>query len=240
MVYRVPSATTAPLRSTSRPPSRVSRSPSCTSVKICSPTSSISGIPASSRRPGPRFGYRPDTDGTALTTAATSALTSASALTRSRSVWWMTAISPAAAAWSGSSCGGRAGPGHRSRWEHLVVAAASGVSSWLQSRCGRSRRRSSTCSSRTRRALGAAAVVTLREPEGRGPLIAPPIGSGALLRCSKSQTWPLIKYRDGRRRPVRPARRRGPGPTRWPPGRPSSGPARRPAARRRPARRRWW
>ena len=28
-------------------------------------------MPASSRMPGPRFGYRPDTDGTALTTALT-------------------------------------------------------------------------------------------------------------------------------------------------------------------------
>ena len=49
----------------------MTRSPSCTRLKTVLPDVSISTMPASSRMPGPRFGYRPDTDGTALTTAAT-------------------------------------------------------------------------------------------------------------------------------------------------------------------------
>jgi uncharacterized protein YbaP (TraB family) len=43
---------------------------------------------------GPRLGYRPLTDGRTLITAPTSQATRASALTRSRSRWSITAISP--------------------------------------------------------------------------------------------------------------------------------------------------
>src|SRR4051794_37927089 len=51
-------------------------------------------MPASTRIPGPRFGYLPDVLGAALTTAPTLPATSESALTRSTSTWSMTAISP--------------------------------------------------------------------------------------------------------------------------------------------------
>jgi hypothetical protein len=51
-------------------------------------------MPALMRISGPRFGYRPEMLGAALTTAATLVPTSASALTRSMSTWSMTAMSP--------------------------------------------------------------------------------------------------------------------------------------------------
>ena len=51
-----PAATTVPSADSTRPSSMVTRSPSCTEVKIWSPTLSISGIPASIKMPGPRFG----------------------------------------------------------------------------------------------------------------------------------------------------------------------------------------
>ena len=54
----------------------------------------MTGMPASSSSCGPRFGYRPVMLIEALTTAATFRLISSSALTRSRSEWSMTAISP--------------------------------------------------------------------------------------------------------------------------------------------------
>src|SRR5215469_10218165 len=58
------------------------------------PTSSSSGMPASSSSRGPRFGYLPVMDFAAFTTAATRQSISSSALTRSRSAWSMTAMSP--------------------------------------------------------------------------------------------------------------------------------------------------
>src|SRR5438067_13312352 len=51
-------------------------------------------MPAETRISGPRFGYRPEMLGAALTTAATRQATSESALTRSTSWWSMTAMSP--------------------------------------------------------------------------------------------------------------------------------------------------
>src|SRR4051812_12000104 len=54
----------------------------------------MSGMPASTRSSGPRLGNLPEMDGDALTTPATPACTSASAVARSRSSWSSTTMSP--------------------------------------------------------------------------------------------------------------------------------------------------
>src|SRR4051794_10651068 len=77
-----------------RSPSSRSTSPSLTFSRSSGPTPSINGISASTRISGPRFGYRPLIEREASITAATPALTRPSALTRSRSSWSITAISP--------------------------------------------------------------------------------------------------------------------------------------------------
>ena len=69
-------------------------SPSRTSCMTSLPTASSSGIPAATSRSGPPFGYRPEIDALAFTTAATPAAMRLSAATRSMSRWSMIAISP--------------------------------------------------------------------------------------------------------------------------------------------------
>ena len=75
------------------PPSSRILAPSLSLPKIFSPTPSIRMTSEATRISGPRFGYRPEIDGEALTTAVTPALTSASAVARSMSRWSMTTMS---------------------------------------------------------------------------------------------------------------------------------------------------
>ena len=58
------------------------------------PTSSTSGIPASTMARAPRFGYRPVSDGAALTIATGRAASRPWAATQSTSSWSMMATSP--------------------------------------------------------------------------------------------------------------------------------------------------
>src|SRR5919108_2778236 len=68
--------------------------PSFTFFMRSFPTPSTSVTPALSRIRGPSVGYRPVIEGLALITARTPRATTASAATRSRSSWSITAISP--------------------------------------------------------------------------------------------------------------------------------------------------
>jgi hypothetical protein len=91
-LWRRPIATNAP-STNRRSPSSVAVDPSA-SVITSGPTLSSSAIPASRIMSGPRFGYRPVIDAAAFTTATIRRSASASAATRSRSAWSITAISP--------------------------------------------------------------------------------------------------------------------------------------------------
>src|SRR6185312_12719778 len=76
-------------------PRTVRSSPSCTSSKMSAPSTSMRRIPPRTSASGPGLGKRPDCDSATLTTTRTPDSSSASADTRSRSVWSMIAMSSA-------------------------------------------------------------------------------------------------------------------------------------------------
>ena len=141
---RWPDATTWPCTNTSSP-AMVIRSPSAMSSITARPTPSSTLMPAAGRSSGPGFGYRPEMQSAAFTTAATPAVSRLSVATVSRSSWSMTAISPgsrrlarsfvrrstrampvtAGAGGSSGAAGGRAGGGSMpGRWGSTTMVSA--------------------------------------------------------------------------------------------------------------------
>ena len=162
-----------------------SGSPSRMRVSACDPTWSINGIPARTIRIGPPFGYRPEIEASALTTAAAPAAIRPSAATRSMSRWSMTAMSPGSSRFTrslvrrstragpvipaGAALAGRAArelSPHRSTSRRCARSSSSAA--WLRACCDSPTPASMRDSSSTRSSpLAVFAVATVRPASSR-------------------------------------------------------------------------